>query len=450
MQENKTTFLNTVLKLAVPVALQSMLQSSFSLIDQIMIGQLGSTSIAGVGFAGKFSSIYNVVIAAIGAVAGIMISQYMGQKNRRAIRRGFVLNSSIGVALAVLFFIMCVIAPGKIMGLYTLDLETRQVASEYLKIISLTFIPVAGATMLSTLFRCMENATLPLIASIVAALANTGLNYIFIFGKIGFKPMGSKGVAIATVIAQFINFLIMFVAYIRCDKPFGKEDKSVFFEEGFGMSQYVRILMPMLVCEFMWSLGENAYAIIYGRMGTKSSAAMTLINPIQGLMIGALCGLSQAASIIIGKSLGKKEYDEAYTASKKLLLYGLIGSVFLSIVIILIRPLYVNIYNVEEEVKNMTKSILLAYAIIAPFKVENMILGSGILRSGGETKYVMIIDLIGTWLVGVPAGFLAAFIMKLSIQYVYFILSLEECVRFVISCSVLINKKWMATLEASE
>ena len=447
MSENNSTFFNTVLKLAVPVALQSMLQSSFSLIDQIMIGQLGSTSIAGVGFAGKFSSIYNVVIAAIGAVAGIMISQYIGQKNRKEIRRSFVLNSSIGVVIAVPFFVLCVMAPNKIMGLYTLDAPTRSVASEYLMIISLTFLPVALATMLSTLFRCMENATLPLIASIVATLVNTGLNYIFIFGKIGFKPMGSKGVALATVIAQIVNLLIMFIAFIKCDKPFGKDDKSEFFGEGFGIRRYACILMPMLICEFMWSVGENAYAIIYGRIGTKAGAAMTLINPVQGLMIGALCGLSQAASIIIGKKLGNKDYDEAYSASKKLMLYGLIGSVILSIVILVISPLYVNIYNVEEEVKMMTKHVLIAYAVIAPFKVENMILGGGILRSGGETKYVMIVDLLGTWLVGVPAGFLAAFFLKLPIHYVYFILSLEECVRFIISCLFFIKRKWMVTLE---
>ena len=447
MSENNSTFFNTVLKLAVPVALQSMLQSSFSLIDQIMIGQLGSTSIAGVGFAGKFSSICNVVIAAIGAVAGIMISQYIGQKNRKEIRRSFVLNSSIGVVIAVPFFVLCVMAPNKIMGLYTLDAPTRSVASEYLMIISLTFLPVALATMLSTLFRCMENATLPLIASIVATLVNTGLNYIFIFGKIGFKPMGSKGVALATVIAQIVNLLIMFIAFIKCDKPFGKDDKSEFFGEGFGIRQYACILMPMLICEFMWSVGENAYAIIYGRIGTKAGAAMTLINPVQGLMIGALCGLSQAASIIIGKKLGNKDYDEAYSASKKFMLYGLIGSVILSTVILVISPLYVNIYNVEEEVKMMTKHVLIAYAVIAPFKVENMILGGGILRSGGETKYVMIVDLLGTWLVGVPAGFLAAFFLKLPIHYVYFILSLEECVRFIISCLFFIKRKWMVTLE---
>lgn len=442
------SFFRNVCNLAIPVALQSMLQSSFSLVDQIMIGQLGSTSIAGVGFAGKFSSIFTVVVAAIGAVAGIMISQYMGQKNGKEVRRSFVLNLLIGLALALFFTVMCVAFPGQIMGLYTEDAVTRQAAAEYLAIIAATFLPVAGATMLSTLFRCMEKASLPLYASIAAAVINTGLNYVLIFGKFGFPAMGARGVAVATVVAQLINFLIMFVVYFYCKKPFEGADRKAASVSGFGWGQYAAILLPMLVCEFMWSLGENIYAVIYGHMGTDASAAMTLINPVQGLMIGALCGLSQAASVIIGKKLGVGDYEEAYQASRKLLYYGFAGSAILSVVILVISPYYVNIFQVEDHVKMLTKQILLAYALVAPFKVENMILGGGILRSGGKTNYVMAIDLIGTWGVGVPLGLLAAFTLKFSIPYVYFILSLEECIRFMISYVVLRRRKWMVTFAA--
>ena len=306
-------------------------------------------------------------------------------------------------------------------------------------------IPVAGATMLSTLFRCMEKASLPLYASIAAAVINTGLNYALIFGKFGFPAMGARGVAVATVVAQLINFLIMFVVYFYCKKPFEGTDRKAASVSGFGWGQYAAILLPMLVCEFMWSLGENIYAVIYGHMGTDASAAMTLINPVQGLMIGALCGLSQAASVIIGKKLGVGDYEEAYQASRKLLYYGFAGSAILSVVILVVSHYYVNIFQVEEHVKMLTKQILFAYALVAPFKVENMILGGGILRSGGKTNYVMAIDLIGTWVFGVPLGLLAAFTLKLSIPYVYFILSLEECIRFMISYVVLRRRKWMVT-----
>ena len=440
------SFLKSVCNLAIPVAIQSMLQSSFSIVDQIMIGQLGSVSVAGVGLAGKFSSIYTVLISAIGAVAGIMIAQYLGQKNKQEIKRSFWINMWIGVGLSAFFTVVCGLFPVKIMGMYTTDVDTMVAAGEYLKILSGMFLPIAGATLLATLFRCMEKTKLPLIASIVAAVLNTGINYVLIFGKLGFNAMGAKGAAIATLVSQIVNFMIMLfllLANRECLEQISDKEKVI---GAFLWKQYAAMLLPMLVCEFLWSLGENVYAIIYGHLGTKECAAMTLINPIQGLMIGALCGLSQAAGVIIGKLLGNKEYEEAYKASWKLIKYGLIGSVCLSIIIVLTSSFYVEIYQVEDIVKNTTRQILFAYACVAPFKVLNMITGGGIIRSGGKTKYLMVIDIIGTWGFGVPLGLLSAFVFQLSIPWVYFILSLEECVRFSISVVVLKRRKWMQSL----
>ena len=425
------SFFRTVCALAVPVALQSMLQASFSIIDQIMIGQLGSVSVAGVGLAGKFSSVFSVLVSAVGAVAGIMIAQYLGQKNKREVSRSFFINLALALGFAGIFTVLCLALPRQIMGLYTQDAETVAAAADYLSVISGTFIPLAGATLLSAFYRCIEN---------------TGLNYILIFGKLGFAPMGAQGAAIATVISQAVNVLIMLLLMIKYKDSLKKGNRQE--HTPFNLRQYAVMLMPVLVCEFLWSLGENVYSVIYGHLGTEACAAMTLINPIQGLMIGALCGLSQAAGVIIGKRLGEKNFDSAYSASKRLILYGFIGSAVLSVLIALTSALYVELYQVEDTVKLLTRQILLAYAIIAPFKVLNMIVSGGIIRSGGKTKYVMMIDLIGTWCFGVPLGLLAAFVFNLSIPYVYFILSLEECIRFGISIIVLRRKKWMQSLEA--
>lgn len=440
-------FLRMVCSLAIPVALQSMLQASFSIIDQIMIGQLGSVSVAGIGLAGKFASIYTVMISAIGAVAGIMISQYMGQNNKKEIKRSFYLNLLIALGIAVLFTAFCVGFPEKIMSLYIKDEQTVRAAAGYLNIIAWTFLPVAGTTLLSTMLRCMEKAFFPLYASIAAAILNTGLNYALIFGKFGFPAMGIRGAAIATLIAQLANLGVMVIIILRNGELLQKSRKEEIISK-FHAKQYVEMLFPILICEFMWSLGENVYAAIYGHLGTQASAAMTLINPIQGLMIGALCGLSQAAGVIIGKKLGNREYEDAYESAKKLILYGFVGSAVLSVAVIMTSAYYVEIYQVTDSVKALTRQILVAYAFIAPFKVQNMIVGGGIIRSGGKTKYVMLIDLIGTWVFGVPLGLFSAFVLKLPIPYVYFILSLEECVRFGISMLVLRRRKWMQNLEA--
>ena len=443
----RDSFFSSVCSLAIPVALQSMLQASFSIVDQIMIGQLGSVSVAGVGLAGKFASIYSVIVSAVGVVAGIMISQYLGQKNQREVRRSFLVNLLIAVGLAGVFTLLCGGFPAQIMGLYTTDAPMRQSASVYLQIITATYLPLAGATLLSTLLRCMDKAQLPLYASIASAVLNTGLNYLLIFGRLGLPAMGASGAAIATVISTWVNFLLMLAMLGRHGALLKTAGNSGEKMGKFNLMQYFSMLMPILVCEFLWSLGENIYAAIYGHMGTDASAAMTLINPVQSLVIGALCGLSQAASVIIGKELGSREYNQAYRDSWRLIRYGLFGAVILSALVVVASPLYVQIYQVDDAVKLLTRQILLAYALIAPFKVLNMIAGGGILRSGGKTNYVMWIDMIGTWVFGVPLGLLSAFVWKLSIPCVYFILSLEECVRFAITIFVLRGKRWMQSLE---
>ena len=447
--KTKDHFFKAVCTLAIPVALQSMLQSSFSMVDQIMIGQLGEINVAGVGLAGKFASIYSVVISAIGAVAGIMIAQYLGQKNRSEVRRSFFTNLLLGTGIAGMFMVICTLFPNQIMGAYTRDVQTRQAAAEYLMLISGTFVPMAGATLLSTLFRCLEKPRLPLYASILSALLNTSLNYIMIFGKLGISPMGVRGAAFATVISQCANFLLMLLMLSKNGFLLKSNEGEPTATLRMNWGQYWSMLLPLLVCEVVWSLGENVYATIYGHMSTDASAAMTLTNPIQGLVIGALCGLSQAASVIIGKHLGSGENEEAYWSAKKLMLYGAIGSALLSVIVMIASKAYVGIYQVDNAVKTMTMQILFAYAIVVPFKVLNMILGGGIIRSGGRTKYVMFIDMVGTWCFGVPLGLLSAFVWKLSIPYVYFLLSLEECIRFGISLIVFRRRKWMNQLEAS-
>ena len=207
------------------------------------------------------------------------------------------------------------------------------------------------------------------------------------------------------------------------------------------------VLLPLFVCEASWSLGENVYAAIYGRMGTEQSAAMTLTAPIQGLVIGALCGLSQAAGVIVGKRLGGGDSDGAYRAAKRLMVYGAVGAAVLCAAVVLTSGAYVEIYRVDRTVKLLTRQLLFVYALAAPFKVLNMILGGGILRSGGRTAYVMGIDMLGTWGFGVPLGLLSAFVWKLPIAYVYLLLSLEECVRFAISMAVFRRKRWMRRLD---
>ena len=248
--------------------------------------------------------------------------------------------------------------------------------------------------------------------------------------------MGIKGAAIATLISQLFNLAFIAVGFALCIRK--DEDKPVWslrFSK-ITIKDYLIMIMPILVSEFLWSLGQNVESAVYGHLGMAN----------QGLIVGALSGLSAAAGVMVGKRLGRKEYDEAYTESKKIMYAGLIGAAAVSILLILLAGVYTGLYRVDDSVKELGKILLIVFALYAPVKVENMILGGGIIRSGGNTKIIMMIDIVGTWCIGIPLCLLAAYAFKWDIVGVYTLLTTEEIFRLVVALVIFKRRKWMISL----
>ncbi len=439
-------FMKSLCKIAIPVTLQSMLQASFSIIDQIMIGQLGETNISAVGLCGNYSLIFSVVIGAVSTVAGILIAQFVGANDDKEAWCSFDISLICGIIISALFLFASGIFPTQILRLYTNDIRIINTGAVYFQIVAFSYIPMAISTVLSAWLRCKEHATIPFLASLGAVAANTGLNYVLIFGKLGFMPMGIKGAAIATLVSQLLNLLFIFIGFVVCIRKNGdKPILSLHFRK-ITLRDYFIMIMPILVSEFLWSLGQNVESAVYGHLSTANLAAYTLTCPIQGLIVGALSGLSAAAGVMVGKRLGKKEYDNAYTESKKIMFAGLIGSLIVSTLLILLAGTYTRFYRVDNLVKELGKTLLIIFALYAPVKIENMILGGGIIRSGGNTRIIMIIDIIGTWCIGIPLCLIAAYVFHWGIVGVYTLLTTEEIFRLVVSLVIFKRRKWMISL----
>ena len=258
--------------------------------------------------------------------------------------------------------------------------------------------------------------------------------------------MGIKGAAIATFVSQLFNLVLIFLGFLICIKKDGDKPVLSLHFKKITFGAYVIMIMPILISEFLWSLGQNVESAVYGHLGTSNLAAYTLTCPIQGLIVGALSGLSAAAGVMVGKRLGKKEYEEAYTESKKIMYAGLIGSVIVAAFLILFAGVYTGLYRVDDNVKELGKILLIVFALYAPIKVENMILGGGIIRSGGNTRIIMLIDIIGTWCIGIPLCFFAAYVLKWGIVGVYALLTTEEIFRLLVSLVIFRRRKWMISL----
>lgn len=440
------SFFSAVVGIAVPVGLQSMLQSSFSMVDQLMVGQLGSKAVAAVEVAGRPAFIFSVVVGAVAAIAGIMISQYLGMRDEEMADRSLSVNLAAVIALSSLLMALCLLFPAQIVRIFIEDDPViLALGKDYLIRIAWTYLPMGIASILSVMIRCTNRAAYTLYAGISAAAVNTALNYALIFGHFGFPALGVTGAAVASVISQLVNVFLISVMFYWV-RVRGRTFRLSFSLGTEGWRQFIGMLLPILANEFLWSVGQNVNTCIYGHIGAGDLAAMSVTGPIQGLFIGALGGISQAAGILIGKRLGAGEYHEAYQESKRLMCYGLAGSLALSALLICLRWPYVRLYNVEGTVQEAAAGLLLAFAVLAPVKVSNMILGGGIIRSGGKTSYTMVIDMTGTWFVGVPLGLITAFVFHMPIGQVYFILSQEELVRLMLSIVIFRRRQWMASL----
>ena len=279
-------FMRTLCKIAVPVTLQGMLQASFSIVDQLMIGQLGEAGIAAVGLCGNFTLIFSVMSGAVGTVAGILVAQFLGAEEHTEAWRSLDVSLVCGGVLAVGFLLAAGGFPAQVLGLYTEDDAILRVGAGFFRIVAFSYLPMAVSTVLSAWLRCKEHAAVPFLASLGAVAANTGLNYLLIFGKLGAPAMGIAGAAIATLISQLLNLLLILIGFAVCLQKEAERPLWSLRFETLTLRAYGGMILPILVSEFLWSLGQNVESAVYGHLGTASLAAYTLPARFKGLSSG--------------------------------------------------------------------------------------------------------------------------------------------------------------------
>lgn len=444
---NRQNYFKVMLAIALPISLTVLFQSSLGVIDQIMVGRLGEIAVSGVGLGGKIPTIFFFTSGAIVATSSILIAQFYGKLDRANISRAFALCFKWSLLLATVFFAISFFFAESILTIYTPDPAVREAGATYLRIVSIGFLPGIASGMIGTLFRSLGKVKLPTLASLFGVIGNTFMNYVLIFGKLGFPAMGVEGAAIATTITRFIELAILGGAFLwqqaKSPTPFDFRlsiDKPL-------RTTALKIMTPLFFSELLWSLGDNVYGIIYGHIGTAEMAAMVLIGPVIMLTIGFMAGFNQAGSVMVGNRLGAKEPDFALFLGKRVWLTGMFGSILFGLVVIAFAQIYPELYAVEPSTKATITTLLIVYAAVLWIKVSNMILG-GVLKSGGITKYGFYMDLLGTWIIGVPLGLLAAFVFNWPIHLVYLTIAFEELVRLGIGIWLLQSKKWIKEIQA--
>lgn len=435
-------FMSTLLAIAVPISFQTLVQSSLSMIDQMMIGQFGESAIAGVGLGGTISFILMIALGGVVTGGSIFMAQFWGAKNYGQMKKTMATTLRLGLFISMVISLIAGLFPKTALRFFTEDQTVIAAGSGYLRIVALSYAPMFLIMNFSALLRNTGMVKTPMVTGIMAVILNTGLNYLLIFGMLGMPKFGIAGAAIATVASRlFEALLLMAICYKKGHNAFPRFKDLLDFDPEFS-KLFLLTVYPVLLNEFFWVLGDSMYSVIYGHMGTAEMAAMTMTFPIQGLFIGLFTGISGAAGIMLGNELGRGDENRAVTYANRFLWLTLGGAVFASLTIVSLAGFYVRAYHVTPAVSQLANQLLYVFAAVIWVKVTNMVVGNGVLRSGGETKFTFIVDMLGLWGIGVPLGFAAAFYFELSVTWVYLLIAIEEFIRLGLCLLRVRSKKW--------
>lgn len=439
-------FYRTLAAVALPIALQSLISSSLVLVDNLMVGQLGEKALASVGLAAQIFNIQWMLLFGFCTGCATFVTQFWGVKDLANIRKVAGLGVLVCFSLSMLFFLVAVVAPNSILRLFTDIPEAIEAGSRYVRIGAPCFLLLAITQPLSGILRGTQQTKIPLYISSFSFLLNTGLNYIFIFGKFGFPALGISGAAMATVIARMLEAMLMVAAILSKKNILSGNIRSFFAFNISFVKRVFRNATPTMINEGLWGTADASYNAAYGRIGITSYAAVQASSTIMSLFAHAAFSVGDASLILIGEQLGQGNTDRAYEISKKLIKVGVaVGAIFGVIIIFMANPI-LQMFDLTQEGLFLARRILLIKGVFLPLSMYLVIQVTGTLRSGGDTKFAMFLEGSTMWLIGVPIAFLGALYFKFPIYVIVLLVQVESIIKAVILSKRYKSGKWLKNM----
>ena len=446
-------FYSKLLHIAIPISLQSLVMFGVNVTDTVMVGSLGEFSIAGVALANQFSFLYQIMCFGIAGGMGVLTAQFWGRKDREAISMGLSIILKIAFALGLVFSVVASFFPEKIMSIYTTDAPVIVEGAAYLRLLALGYLFVGLTTMMTSTLRSVGIVKLTLLTNCVALVLNIFLNWVFIFGNLGAPKMGAAGAALATMICRVVEFCIVAVFVLKIDKLILFKLRMLLSWNKEIFQNYVKNGVPVIVSDIFLGVGGNMVSVVLGRMGSSVMSASSIANTIYQLTSVFLMGVSNASGVITGNTVGAGQYEKAKEYGKTFITLGVMVSMFAIVCIQLVKGVIFQeihignavfqVFNVEPATKEIAGQLINTLSVIAVFMTLSNMLTKGILRAGGDTKFLMLADVLFLWIVSIPLGFLTGLYLKWPPYIVYFFLRFDEVIKSVWCLFRFFSWKWI-------
>jgi putative MATE family efflux protein len=439
-------FIRAMLALAFPVAFQQLITASLNMIDVLMVGQLGETSVAALGLANQIFFLLILFLFGVTSGMSIFTAQYWGKGDVEKIRRVLGICLFIAISVAAVFTLAATLIPHTLMSFYTGDQAVITLGSDYLRIVGLSYVMMAIAVSYIAVLRSITLVKMTVVVAVAALGLKTLLAYLLIFGVGPLPELGVRGAAIGTAVGWTFECILLLVLVYTLKTPLAANLLLLFrFDRPFVMN-VLKTSRPAAINEVLWSLGVTSYNAVYARIGTDAIAAVNINATIEELVFVLFIGLGNACAVMVGNKIGAGEKEVAFEYGRRFLIIGVTVAVIGGAVIFLLREPVIRLYEISPSAADNLRRLMFVFAISAWLRMLNFILFIGAMRAGGDTRYAMFTELFSIWVVGVPSALIGGFVLRLPVYGVYALILLEEAVKAIIVIRRYLSRKWIHDL----
>ncbi|WP_300783747.1 MATE family efflux transporter [uncultured Acetatifactor sp.] len=422
-------FYRQIFKLVLPIVIQNLLSAAVSSADVVMLNYVGQSSISAVSLASQYANVLFMVFYGLGTGATMLCAQYYGKGDMKAIQvvEGIAMRFSLGFAFlfagAAFFF------PEGMMRLFTNDGELIAIGASYLRFMSVSYLCWGITEVYLAVLRSIGRVTISTLMNVLAFSLNIILNAVFIFGLFGAPKLGAMGVAIATSASRMIELAACF-AVSHFSRDIKLDFRYLFSKNRLLFSDFIRLSLPAMGNDIIWSVGFSMYSVIMGHMGTDAVAANSFVVVVRNFGTILCFGMASAGGILLGNVIGENKLEEAEKDAKKLMKLTIITGAIGGLIVLAATPFVLKYATLTENAMHYLKYMLLINTYYVMGAAVNTTLIAGVFRAGGDSRFGFVCDAIDMWCYAVPLGFLAAFALKLPVLWVYFLLCTDEFVKW--------------------
>lgn len=443
-------FYKTFLSMTAVLALQNLITFAVNLADNVMIGGYSQTAMSGVAIVNQIQFVLQMLMLGTGGALGVLGSQYWGKKELIPVRKATSIGLVFGVAFAAIMMVLVLALPRQVLGLLTNEQAVIDEGVKYLRIICFSYVLFAVSQNLLSALRSVETVKIGFVVNLIALVFNIILNYGLIEGNLGLPEMGVEGAAIATLCARIVEFIVVVIYTLCFDKKICWRLKHLFRMDKLMLRDYVRVGLPLILANGIWGIAMSVQTAILGRLGDDTIAANSIATTLFQVVSVVCYASGNASAVIIGKTVGEGDIPRVKAYAKTLQIIYLAIGILSGVTLFVSRDLIVRLYEVTPMAEKLAKQFIAVLSVTVVGTSYQCACLTGIVTGGGDTKFVLINDLIHQWLIVIPSAFLSAFVFHWPLWVTVLCLKSDQILKCFVAVIKVNRYKWIHKLTRDE